>query len=1268
MLRRTLWAFGFIIWHSTSIAQGTTGDAGTVTQSSFPQSNPNLIPPSPQAYSFNRYGSLPIGINTGTVQYSLPFYTIRAGHLSYTIAFSYASNGVRVDEMSTRVGMNWTMKAGGAITRTIRDRPDGGAGVTPAFYHGPIVTDTSNPQVWTFYNFVKQASYSDIPDFEPDEYSYNIDGYSGKFIKRESGIYTQYNPDGVKIEKLESSFQLTAPDGVRYVYGISEQTRAYMFPLSETLENISTFEPTAWLLTKIKSPFGDSIVFNYSELVPNSSINFINGISQNFSTGTNDFEIVNTTEYGTGTRSGLPYVNASSVQPAPPGLVTNIQFSESYSYILNSVVFPGGTVNFYYSGREDIPSEKKLDSLKVIRNSDNRPIKSAMLNYIYSNANPTTYDTYLGTTDYTSQHPELRKRLFLVAYSDRANDNSQTSTHQFDYDSIQMLPPRLSFAQDRYGGFNGKINTYFYPNDTWFDWYIGGLHAGGDRTYNLNYSRRGMLKKITYPTGGQTEFEYESNRTSTPYAYTYLKDSVVAVMDTSTADLQVFYSDTLASATYMRLRGSVSWGSVPVDNGGPGGYEDLQDQYYVQIEVINAATNSVCNAQFCSTVAAVGETFELPDFGYYLPGGNYFIRLTSSRPRLRARVVLERSVRVEDVGPFAGICGVRVKSITDYSMPGKKSGVRKFIYNPWGSPTISTGNGLNIDANNGNEVSMTRLIATQIHLSVQGVTDYWSGYNTIHSNSVHATFSTENNTVVYSKVIEVQEGFSDSMKRNGGIEYEFYFDRKKMPIPVKFTWGTMVWDPYPYVPPGAVAMNNDGRTGKLKKQTNFVYQTLHGARTLLNESSYYWSVDSSHMLIDTFTVSRNVVKLDVMNPLWPYFVCYDMYRYWAYFGFLKQDSVVTITYAPNVQLRDKASFTAYNLINYLPSAIDYTTSAGENRQILRTYTTSPSPLAPDYPLYAAMKAANQINSVLVESESANSVQTTRKRLSFGNFNGLYLPDSSLFTVKTGSEYVDTKLQQYDALGNLQQYTGRDGVINSIIWGYNGRFPVAKIAGKSYNDIVSLSGINMALVVNPLSDASLQTELDKLRAVSGASVSSFIYEPLIGVKKETDLNGMNSFYEYDMFGRLSIVRDNDRNVVKRICYDLQGQPSSCGYGSNGNWQPFISVCETNASNQYTGNLIVTEKDLNPLSASFNTTRVKTLIDTSACSITCSSMTCVGVNKKCVNGICETGVKICVSSIKHSGTSWTNTFYYKWSDNSTSQTYTVDESGVCSSLQP
>ncbi|HEX7902558.1 MAG TPA: DUF5977 domain-containing protein [Chitinophagaceae bacterium] len=60
----------------------------------------------------------------------------------------------------------------------------------------------------------------------------------------------------------------------------------------------------------------------------------------------------------------------------------------------------------------------------------------------------------------------------------------------------------------------------------------------------------------------------------------------------------------------------------------------------------------------------------------------------------------------------------------------------------------------------------------------------------------------------------------------------------------------------------------------------------------------------------------------------------------------------------------------------------------------------------------------------------------------------------------------------------------------------------------------------------------------------AQIFTYTYEPLVGISSETDLNGKTQFYYYDDLGRLSLIRDENKNILKKICYNYSGQPETC----------------------------------------------------------------------------------------------------------------------------
>lgn len=1128
-----------VLLHGSMVfAQGTT--------SQLPTANPAILPPSPEAFQFTRYGNLPIGLSTGAAQFTLPVYTVRSGSLSHAISIGYSTNGVKTDELASRTGLGFSARMGGMITRTVFDKPDGGGGVQPTYYHGSLST---NPGNWALYNYARQATYPMPPDYQPDEYSFSMDGYSGKFIRRENGNFTLLNASGITIRQNSNGFLLTTPNGVQYAFYQFEAARNYSYPISTNLQWVPAPVATAWYLTRITAPNKDAITFNYSYTNPvgSNSITYLNGIAQEFGAtrvapdGNTNAGYFRIRYDGLATNTVLVGGCANT-----PELSTTIQLTDNSPFCLSSIVFAGGMVQFRYSDREDAVGEKKLDSINVYRSSDGSRVSSTVLGYTYAYAPPGNYDTYMGSTNYTSQNPTLRKRLFLTS-AEAAAPGLPAQRYSFDYNDINGLPPRLSFSQDRYGGFNGKVNrVFFFPNDTWFDQHLGNNEFGADRSYSFAHAQKGALKKITYPGGGYTEISYEPNTIDGDFAFTVQRDSVFALMDTSTAAGQEAFSPAIQHlGGHLRMRASCQWASLPISTtAGNGGATGVEGSYFITWYIVDAATNAC--VKVCGKVLQPGDQVTDGYMGVGLAAGSYRVKMVASKPGLRCRLSLERWQRVADHSPEAGIAGIRVKAITDLDQDGNPALRRQYSYGDWGDPASSSGTGLNNDNsfNSGPEVGFAEVNGNSSQQAC--------GYNTLSSSSVAGNFLTDQGTVFYTKVNEVVTD-ATAARNNGGTEYAFYYANKLRAMPLLMDWynGTLaVTQPLPTTP-GAPLMNNDFLTGMPRSSKTYTCTAIHGSRTFLTETRQYYSVDTASLAVDTFLVSKYARPIECTDPngcvsgiplvQQTLLYCYDLYRYWRYFGFARLDSTLSYTYTPAGTVAGKVLYDNYSMKHYQPRTVTTLSGTGESRTLYRRYSADITPAEAGYSsVYQPMTNANITDAVVNESTYAATSLVQHSRVAYGAYpagaNGIqYLPAQLFNAYKGAAEKPALTYDLYDSAGNARQYTTAAGITTAIIRGYGGLYPVAQVTGKTYADVVQQSGIDMTIINNPASDAALRTELAKLRALPGCQVVTRTYNPLVGVTSETDANGKTLYYQYDAFSRLQCIKDQDGHTVKKFDY-------------------------------------------------------------------------------------------------------------------------------------
>jgi len=196
----------------------------------------------------------------------------------------------------------------------------------------------------------------------------------------------------------------------------------------------------------------------------------------------------------------------------------------------------------------------------------------------------------------------------------------------------------------------------------------------------------------------------------------------------------------------------------------------------------------------------------------------------------------------------------------------------------------------------------------------------------------------------------------------------------------------------------------------------------------------------------------------------------------------------------------------------------------------------------------------------IKTQSFNGEKISEQKIEYrndGSTSNLLLPKYVYANkgVQDINNLKDKKItyDQYDEKGNVLQYTVEGGLPVAIIWGYNKTQPIAKVENASYDQISSyVSNLQNRsdldddnCLTEDCNEQILRNNLKTLRtSFPQFMITTYTYNPLLGVTSVTDPKGVPSYYEYDAVGRLKFVKDYELNVLQKYCYNYKGQLTDC----------------------------------------------------------------------------------------------------------------------------
>jgi hypothetical protein len=1056
----------------------------------------NIIPPSPEASAFIKYGNYQIGAYTGRPDINIPLYEIQTNKLSLPVTLNYDETGIRVNEMASWVGMNWSLDAGGMISRVVIGEPDI---INSTTYEAlpPRADQIVDDQ--NYFNYLRSLVENDVmyptnhPDAEPDRYYYSFKGHSGSFVFDRDRNIMQIPKTSLKITVTGNmdGFNIIDETGATYVFSSTESTESFIYsgagqfpdaknnPFSST----SRIQKTAFYLSEIISNDGlEHIYFTYeNETTAAKDDNYSETFGPKYNQGT-QFPTSNYHEYRW---------NATQRVITIPRL--------------KAINFPNGKLEFIrVSGRQDdAGGSSRLDEINVYQKINNVYTKLKSFKFIqgyyYSSV---TYAQNSGLPNVTDDR--YRLRLDAIKLKDAAG--SEISDYEFSYNT-GILPPKTSCSQDWWGYYNGAPNSTLVPATTVFNGVQFSI-GSADRNSNETYMKAGILEKITYPTGGYTVFETESHKLKKDYSVVNEIHSAYAA-PSSNLTVQTFTAPSLIQAGSGQINITIG----PYTSGDP--------QPFVKIK-------NVTTGQEQTIVSPNMNNFYSYNMSYEFIAGNAY-ELTAScyanQSYSMAYIGLAFGKQIYDPH-LEAVGGLRIKSIKNYNSDNVLTNEENYRYGPNENGTgVFVGVGINTFSYGRDQV---------VYFEAGNQCVVWLGgvYGIFQGGPLFDPALVQGSAVVYTDVVK----YYGNPSSNAGKTYYYYGTENQQLVETRPLPASQVLANNK----GIIIINESWKKGQLLRQEEY-RRNSDGSFSKVQDTENTYDIinkETTYGLFAQLKYDRVVIGPRCLIKMFGDFAYAE---YPINTGYVQLTKTAKRTYEPGAA--DYIQVVTNNTYdNIHQDIITKTSIANSEHQIIEKETKYPfnkaqlltSITANESTALDAMVTKNMLFPI-EEIERNNGTQIALKKTSYEYVNtNTIAPVNLRYQLKANPIETRVKYTKYDDYGHLVEQSKANDITQSYIWGYNNQYPVAEVVGAPYSAVMAV--LNQSILDNPSDDAALRTELNKIRINFPSSfVKTYTYKPVVGITSVTDLNNRTNYYEYDSFQRLKLIRDKDGYVIKTFEY-------------------------------------------------------------------------------------------------------------------------------------
>lgn len=1173
--------------NSTAAAVTNSGIPATTTD---PNSiiKPVVVYPSPNVGSLASNIDQTVDLYTGKLNLNIPLYTLQSKDITVPVSLSYhGGNGIKVNELSGATGLGWDMIAGGSISRVMHDLPDetdlDAATVNnPVHDAGSITAPAAFLAVEIGYlNLKNRASkdlnafgalsyndqallidYTNFPirsltpdcvngnaacpnpivkfDTQPDEFYFNFGQYSGKFVFDQDGNINTIPKQNLKIEKtIQTSgikskivqFVVTTPDGVKYTFGDANFLAVEESRLHHEDQVIAEFEYRCSNTSGIASTANGIPITIYpydrTPYIHTYSIDcnqppvyddFSRG--KNFSATDIDFfptswylsSILSPTgdmvsfNYEATAANPVVYLQNSSLTSNYPNL-SEFQFADGWHF--ESLLGPNHEAcKTYFT----FPMFQSL-----VYSTDWVYLKGRRLKTIVTKNNyQVRFDALTARNDIPGD-----KRLDKVSIYDNNNNLLKYFSLNYteNYNSEPIFPAIAVYPQPNNSALGYQIQTFsLEPEEA--DKYRLFLNSvtetaadgTGKPPIQLNYFDKNIPPRFSI---NQDQWGYNKvNMTGFPLIFNSYIGNGGDVVPRS--NLNIF-----------------SWGifdgSKPVPAWGTDNYLPTDNP--------NAITSGLLKQ-------VVYPTGGIKEFTYE-----------------------------PNVAGTTTVGGLRISQQKDYTAPGVqayKETTYKYTNGASVNPLV-TGYQLLEYENDNKSIFDSRVFATD--------------------KPFYGLETTKGGLVGYGQVDVAQAG-------NGKTTYNFYnpsdHPDSKTVITQLYNGATST-DAYPF----PKNTDKDFQRGLIHIETVFdeTGKTVNKKTYNYNFAPANYTVTHSPGLVgtqSTWNEDDNFHTGGFLPFKWYLAAPFTYDSNWFFLSDITEN-----VYDTNQNLSTTTTSYFYdNPIHQLLTRTESLNSRNDLIQQKNKYVGDEGTISglttTELDAVNKLKTQFRYTTLLEKEENRNGVLSSRVRNGFKDWgNGLIMQES--VKIQKAANAMEPRLtyQAYDNTnGNIMQYAKDSDAPVAFIWGYQKQYPVAQVLNAAAKDIYydsfeegngtsvlndsktghySFSGAyqpkitgldngiykmtywkktgtswtlqvtdNISVTTN-LYQFNISGQIDDVRFYpQNAQMTTYTFDPMIGMTSETNANSEVTYYDYDNFQRLKSTRDKDGNVVKSYTYHYKGQ--------------------------------------------------------------------------------------------------------------------------------